>query len=97
LYSPHLDVDEKTDADAEVRVDTTNNNTDWTKTIQSHTSLVHDARLTNPHHAKRHATNPPYQTRTRSRSRSLLRSIAAQVEFERAKFETGFSLDRCKG
>jgi hypothetical protein len=30
-----------------VRADTTNNNTDWTKANQSHTSLAHDAGLTN--------------------------------------------------
>jgi hypothetical protein len=39
-------------AEAAARVDTTNNNTDWTKTKQSHTSLVHDTGLTNGHQAK---------------------------------------------
>jgi hypothetical protein len=41
-----------------VRVYTTNNNTDWSKKTQSHTSLVRDAGLTNGHLSKRHATLP---------------------------------------
>jgi hypothetical protein len=40
------------------RVDTTNNNTDWTKKKQSRTSLVHDIGLTNGQPSKRHATLP---------------------------------------
>ena len=43
---------------AAVRVHTTNNIPDWTKTKQSHTSLVHDTGLTNGHPSKRHATQP---------------------------------------
>ena len=84
LYSPHLDVDEKTDADAEVRVDTTNNNTDWTKTIQSHTSLVHDAWLTNGRHAKRHATLPTVCAFSHSTVATRVRTslvVATQVAF----------------
>jgi hypothetical protein len=34
----------------------TNSNTDWTKTKQSHASLVHHTGLTNGHPPKRHAT-----------------------------------------
>jgi hypothetical protein len=40
------------------KLDTTNNNTDWTKTTQSHTSLVHDTGLTNGNPVKRHAALP---------------------------------------
>jgi hypothetical protein len=40
------------------RVDTTNNNADWTKTKQSHTSLVHDTGLANGHRSQRHAALP---------------------------------------
>jgi hypothetical protein len=41
-----------------VRVDTTNTITDWTKTTQSHASLVHDTGLTNGRHAKLRTTLP---------------------------------------
>jgi hypothetical protein len=50
---------------AGARVHTTNNGTDWTKTKQSRTSLVHDTGLTNERHAKRHA-NPPRLARDSS-------------------------------
>jgi hypothetical protein len=41
---------------ATARVDTTKTVTDWTKTKQSHASLVHDTGLANGHHSKIHTT-----------------------------------------
>jgi hypothetical protein len=41
------------------RVDTTNNNSDWTKTKRRRTPLVHDTGLTNGRHAKLHTTLTP--------------------------------------
>jgi hypothetical protein len=78
------------------RVHTTNNDTDWTKTKQSHASLAHDAGLTNGRHAKRHATPP---TVAAAVHRAQLRHVVGvQVEFESKNFETGFSLlHRLKG
>jgi hypothetical protein len=49
-------------------VHTTNNDTDWTKTKQSRTSLVHDTGLANGRHAKRHATLPTWRGRPRAGS-----------------------------
>ena len=40
------------------RVDTTNNNADWTKTKQGLTLLIHDTRLTNGRHATLHTALP---------------------------------------
>ena len=45
-------------AGVEGRLDTTNNNTDWTKTRQGLTSLVHDTWLTNGRRAKLRTTLP---------------------------------------
>jgi hypothetical protein len=51
---------------AVVRVNTTNNNTDWTKKKQSDMSLVHDTGLNNGHPSKRHATLPTERASVRS-------------------------------
>jgi hypothetical protein len=47
-----------------MRVDTTNNNTDWTKTKQGLAPLVHDIWLTNERHATLHTTLPVMQSCT---------------------------------
>jgi hypothetical protein len=92
-----------------VRVDTTNNNTDWTKKEQSHTSLVHDTGLANGHPSKRHATlstGVPHgavdweEVRLAVEQAEVVHLLVA-VHLKRNSFETGFetgfSLDRFKG
>ena len=61
------------------RVDTTNNNTDWTKTKPSHASLVRDTGLTNGRHAKRHATLPPPASAMRPPRLRTICSVSSRV------------------
>jgi hypothetical protein len=89
-------------------VHTTNNDTDWTKTKQSRTSLVHDTGLANGRHAKRHATLPTGGDGDGGDAHAIVshpRHAVYQHQgvgqyklyLKKQRLETGFSLHRFKG